>query len=171
MDRRENPFLVGGGEPERRTGIDRRSGQDRRLRVRAAFGVEEEQLDALLDEMDQITQGPGREMRKADRFVWRSDNLMLYIDEGGEQACYRAPTRDISVGGLSFLHGYRIQPGQQIRLRFPDAPSTREVHARVCRCRHLEGRIYEIGVRYLSPGMGRALLEAFMKDGIVQRAD
>jgi hypothetical protein len=40
--------------------------------------------------------------------------------------------------------------------------TSREVYARVVRCRRLEGSIYEIAVRYVSPGMGQSLPDSVL---------
>ena len=119
---------------------------------------------AVLDDLDRASSSADAGQRRAERYPWRS-RVLLYVGEGGKEVPYNAPTRNISVGGLSLLHGYMLSPGQEVRVRFPGPGwSTREVAARVCRCRRLEGRFYEIGVRWVNASLGEDLLEAFVRD-------
>lgn len=133
-------------------------------KARSCLPYAEEHIQALLDERDRAESSVAASRRRAERYPWRS-HILVYLGEEGREVAYQAPTRNISVGGLSFLHGYMISPGQEIRLRFPGPGwSTRDVTARGCHCRRLEGRICEVGVRWVNPSLGEDLLEAFVRD-------
>src|SRR5438874_2518372 len=60
------------------------------------------------------------------------------------QECY-VLTRDISRGGVSFLHPRKLVVGQRIELAFQDG---KEVAVRVQRVRQLARRCYLIGCRF-----------------------
>ena len=136
----------------------------RASKARSCLPYPEERIKAILDRLDQADSSVDTSRRRSARYGWRS-RVLLYLGEGGREVPYEAPTRNISVGGLSFLHGYMISPGQEVWLRFPGPGwSTRDVAARGCRCRRLEGRIYEIGVRWVNSSLGEDLLEAFVRD-------
>jgi hypothetical protein len=133
-------------------------------KARKALRFSDEKIDEILDCLDQLEVAVGRVRRKHGRAKWRRKDLVVSIDEGAEKNLYEVATRNISVGGISFLHVFMLTPGQEVGIRFSGPRWTsRDVYARVVRCRRLEGSVFEIAVRYASPGMGQRLLESVLE--------
>ena len=68
---------------------------------------------------------------------------------GGSQALYLVRPRNISAGGIGFLHGNYLHEGSHcgLALRTIDK-RTRTLAGRVAWCRHLRGRVHEVGVSF-----------------------
>ena len=60
---------------------------------------------------------------------------------------YRVFTKDVSRGGISFLHGEQLFPGEQMTVVLSDGRS-RPVE--VVRCRRIEDRCFEIGAKFIA---------------------
>ncbi len=129
----------------------------------------EDQIDFLCDQLDADKGERDRSRRRFPRHSWRT-RVLIQVTEGDRVIAYEAPTRNISVSGLSILHGYMICPGQVLEVRFPGPGwSSREVAACVCHCRRVQGRVYEIGLRFVNAAVGEDLLEAFIRDDRTQK--
>lgn len=139
-------------------------GRQDSTKPRQSIRLEPGEIGTILDGLDAGEAGAPDNRRKTERHRWRGDRLLVFIDEDRRETAYRVPTRNISVGGVSFLHGYMISVGTELRLRFEGlAGPARDVFARVCRCRRVQGPIHEVGVRYVQPAMGPPLLSAVMQ--------
>jgi hypothetical protein len=135
-------------------------------RPRAAVRVGKQQVEEILDDLDRSESVASREARRYPRYRWRSDNLVVFVPQEGVETPYQAPTRNISIGGISILIGFMLTTGQNVRIRFRQQGwRKKDISARVCHCRRVVGSIHEVGIRYVVPGMGEELLAILMQSG------
>ena len=92
-----------------------------------------------------------RQMRRYDRHpyhVW--DGLLIRLKPPeGEWAGFRVTPRNISSGGLSFLHGSFVYPGSRCVAMLRTLQGEHVVaQGQVVRCRVVRGRAYEISVAF-----------------------
>ncbi|MBN2476776.1 MAG: PilZ domain-containing protein [Pirellulales bacterium] len=69
------------------------------------------------------------------------------------EAWHRVFARDISRCGLAFLHSEQLFPREQMRLVLPDG---KESLIEVARCRQIQPRCFEVGVRFVERFRGSA---------------
>ena len=68
---------------------------------------------------------------------------------GGTVISLAVAPRDISAGGVGFLHGAFVHTGTLCRMRIQDGSGcTTYAHGHVVRCEHLRGRVHLVGVRF-----------------------
>lgn len=120
-----------------------------------ALRLTEGQRQALLSNMeDWVGDYRGVELRDNDRLPYRSQAglvLKLY-HPGGSVIDYLVRPRNISRHGLGFLHGsyLHVDSRCQVHLRTKSGDLL-TMSGRVCRCRHVEGRVHEVGMRFDQP--------------------
>ncbi len=74
---------------------------------------------------------------------------MLIQHPGGGTGRYLVCARNISAGGLSFIHGGYIHPASDCKILLPRRDgSPIAVNGTVMHCRHVEGAYHEIGVQF-----------------------
>ena len=72
--------------------------------------------------------------------------------DGLDVEAFRVRTVNLSRTGMSFLHGAPARPGDACEIVVLDAcGAKRRIECRVVRCRVLEGRVHEVGVRFNEP--------------------
>ncbi len=72
--------------------------------------------------------------------------------DGLDVVAFRVRAINLSRSGMSFLHGAPSRPGDVCEISALDASGMkRRIPARVVRCRLLEGRVHEVGVRFDEP--------------------
>ena len=118
-------------------------------------GVKSVQLDARLaelldrlDEEDLVT--PGRGRRQSARYSYRlRESVVTLYQPGGTTQSLLVPTRNISSSGIAFLHGGFVHLQTRCTVQLITTKNTRQVvQGRVVRCKHIEGRVHEIGIRF-----------------------
>ena len=107
---------------------------------------------AILQELDLHAQGgPGANLRHDVRMPYRSvAGLMVRMEHpGGSALNYLVKPRNISSGGIGFLHGNFVHIGTSctITLATVDRKAAL-VTGKVDQCRHLRKNIHEVGVRF-----------------------
>jgi CheY-like chemotaxis protein len=103
---------------------------------------------------------PEHDRRRWKRWEYRvSDIAVIVSHPGGGAGRFLVCTRNLSNGGLSFIHGGYIHPGSECRVVLPrrDEPPL-AVPGVVVHCRHLESSHHEIGVQFLEEVDATALL-------------
>jgi hypothetical protein len=113
----------------------------------------EEQLRGLLDHLDGATTKPEKEVRRSDRISYRTLNVTIHVLSGTDQVStsFQVPTRNLSASGLAFLHKQMLPIRQRLRIEIPMIDERiLKVLAEVVRCRHVQGMVHEIGVRFQS---------------------
>lgn len=126
-----------------------------------SVGFGQKELDLLLNEIDD---GAAEDRRRG--FVrWPFRQLSIpckIIHPGGNSANILVACRNISCGGMSFLHNTFIYQNSRCVLTLPHPKQGKiEVSGTVIRCTHRRGVIHEIGVRFDKQINAR---ELFVKD-------
>ena len=107
------------------------------------------ELSQLLDEMDRQSETPRLTKRKHERIAFRCMGLVVMVDQNGFLSKLAVPTRNISCGGVAFLHRAMIHVGSpcQVRIR---APGNRwlKTSGQVVRSRYIRTGICEIGLKF-----------------------
>ncbi len=112
------------------------------------------QVVAAWDRLDRAAQLVRNDRRRSERHRYRIDAVVLYIapieGEVRQDGPVLAPTRDISRGGLCFLHGAFLEKDTQCQVVLKTIGEKKwTVHdAHVARCRHLEGGMHEVGLQF-----------------------
>jgi CheY-like chemotaxis protein len=92
----------------------------------------------------------GSEKRKQRRWAYRAERIGITVEHpGGGVARYLVSARNLSAGGLSFLHGGFLHPGARCRLNLLRLDGQDEpIDGTIASCRLVEGRIHEIGLKF-----------------------
>jgi hypothetical protein len=106
-------------------------------------------LRTLLDALDNNPCRFDLGKRRHERVPYRDRHGILYTTQTGRDVAFIVPTRNISPGGLSFLHGQMMHAGQACSIRLVTNEGIwLTVEGVVVRCRHVWGMIHEIGMRF-----------------------
>lgn len=115
--------------------------------IRLSAAKQEELLDRLeqsgADEADARRRGAGR-------VLYRADNIALTVAHpGGGVGRFLIRTRNLSAGGMSFIHGGFLHTGTQVRIALPalDGQMIR-VAGEVVMCRYVASPVHEVGVTF-----------------------
>lgn len=113
---------------------------------------EHEALVLALEERE-ASEGRAQE-RKAERWSYhRPDGLVLRIQQpGGDPMDFLVRPRNLSTGGLGFLHGGFVYPGSVCIVTLVSHDGLNVVaRGKVVRCACVTGRIHDIGVQFDAP--------------------
>ncbi|MBX3394542.1 MAG: response regulator [Phycisphaerae bacterium] len=113
--------------------------------------LNEEELKAVLDRLDAAETQAVKRKRRSERFDYRVKNCVVnfHSSGAGSAAFYLVPTRNISAGGMAFLHGGFVYPGTHCVIQLISKfGSWKNVEARVARCDYVVGAVHEIGVAF-----------------------
>ncbi len=91
--------------------------------------------------------------RRSPRLRCRGEEMAVRVlHPGGSQMIYNVTPRNISTGGMAFLHGAFLHPGSRchIALRRLDGEMTL-VTGCIVDCRHLHAHIHEAALRFDKP--------------------
>ncbi|MDX2116758.1 MAG: PilZ domain-containing protein [Planctomycetota bacterium] len=96
---------------------------------------------------------PGRLSRREPRHrLLDVDRLTVDIGTGSSVCTALVVPRDVSDGGLSFLHGVFIYSGTHILIQLKTRDGEQMlVPGKVVRCTHVVGRVHEVGVKFDRP--------------------
>lgn len=139
-------LISGGG----RYTADMAIGKVRGLHQSAPFDsvtLSPEALDQLLDMMDCHPQTAGPTRRRHERYACRCKGLII-IDQSGYRSIFTVPIRNVSRGGIAFLHRAMIHTGTpcQLLIRTP-ANGWIQASGKARRSRYVQIGIYEIGLQ------------------------
>ena len=124
------------GEPEFKSHLQLSAAEQRRLLSR---------LDASARPA-----GIDRESRREKRWSYRASDIALIVQHpGGGVGRFLVCSRNLSAGGIGFIHGGFLHPGSEcsLLLRHHDG-SPMALAGQVAHCRHLSGRHHEIGIQF-----------------------
>ncbi len=112
------------------------------------------QREALLLQLNENSgeKGDAENARRHARVDFTAESVAItFIHPGGiETSCLITP-RNLSVAGLGFLHGGFIHQNTECYIELPTLfGDTLRVRGRVRACRHISGRIHEIGLEFSS---------------------
>lgn len=109
---------------------------------------------AILDQLDQASRsaGPGRAAPKerAPRFAYRHARLpMIVLQPGGGTTPMIVTSRNLSTSGIGILSEGFLHRGSKcvVALTALDGQS-RSVPGTVVHCRHIRGRVHEVGIQF-----------------------
>lgn len=95
-----------------------------------------------------------RKQRTSDRYPYRlPEGLQVEFRQPEEPPrTFLVAPRNISVGGISFLHGSFVYGGTEcvVNLQKRNGLSM-QMRGRVARCRCIHGRVHEIGIAFAAP--------------------
>ncbi len=110
----------------------------------------------LLDELDCVQAaasedvGPDDNRRQDDRFTYRPGHISIAVEQprGGTTFLSVSP-RNISAGGVAFLHGGFLHTGSRCTLRLgPQHKETKGITGEIVNCRHVQGLLHEVSVKF-----------------------
>ncbi len=111
-----------------------------------------QQTAELMAELDQAATANGNEKsrRLHERFSCRVDAVIVEIDPNGlPPKQFIVPIRNISEGGVAFLHGAMLRVGTHCTLYILlEKGRSFKTTGRVARCRYLQGMVHEIGLKF-----------------------
>lgn len=106
-------------------------------------------LRSILDALDDNPCSFGLSRRRHDRIPFRGTHGILYTTQDDRDVAFIVPTRNISQGGLSFLHGQMMHVGQACRLSLvTNDGNWLTIEGLIVRCRHVRGIIHEVGMKF-----------------------
>jgi hypothetical protein len=117
----------------------------------------------IIEDLDRLScRAMDQGLRRAERYSYREDDgLILEVHHhGGQQIDYLIRPRNLSNTGIGFIHGGFLHQGTPcVVILKTIAPGRMRVAARVARCRHVEGKIHEVGLEFVEPiDLGQILL-------------
>lgn len=106
---------------------------------------------ALLDALDKATGVEGGSTKRGTK-RWRFRNRILTSIKQNvlAQSFYVSP-RNLSSGGIAFLHGGYVHPGSPVAVVLRDKfDGVKIFRGRTTRCTHVKGRLHEVAVQFES---------------------
>lgn len=147
-----------------------------RYEARETLKIDRHQMEHLLGELEHGFNRPKVSRRQFRRFRFRQRHcevLLWHVDDPSTMPSFRSgsggrveiwpraevrpriflmETRNLSVMGISLLHGAFIHPGVCARVALTARNGeTRHIEGRVVACRYLRQGVHEVGVRFESP--------------------
>ena len=105
----------------------------------------------LLESLDHDAPSDGASARQTERCTFRSKSTVVCLQQPGDADLtpFITHTRNLSSGGLAFLHGNYVHGGTDCVVILQALDSQwHSVKGVVVRCRHVSGLIHEVGVRF-----------------------
>lgn len=120
-----------------------------RLDAIVSIKLKPHELANVLNDLDARTSVPVEELRREKRLTCRSTGMFITIDQGGYSSSFLIPVRNVSKGGVAFLHRSMVHGGSRckIKIKTPQG-SWIEAEGKVVRSRHVQGVIHEIAVQF-----------------------
>lgn len=121
--------------------------------------ISDDERRRLLDELDRVQAvasedvGPDDNRRQDRRFIYRPGHISIAVEQprGGTTFLSVSP-RNISAGGVAFLHGGFLHTGSRCTLRLgPQPKGIVEIAGEIVNCRHIEGLLHEVSVKFDRP--------------------
>jgi len=118
----------------------------------------------LLDQLDQSQEiasdklQPESNRRTNTRYSYRKGDIPIVVEQpGGVITRLSVSPRNLSSGGIAFLHGGFLYVGSKCSLQL-SAPSadTMVVSGEIVNCRHVDGILHEVSVKFdmpIEPGL------------------
>jgi len=112
-------------------------------------------VDQILDQLDQDSKPHDRlyrmlrSRRRHERYRYRVRRICVTLFHDGEEATLFVSARNLSAGGVAFLHTNPIDIGTHCQVRLVDRHTQdQHVTGAIARCRYVKAEVYEIGVRF-----------------------
>lgn len=109
--------------------------------------------ERLLDELERARSRQPElkhQKRRYMRVSFRQTGVGVTVETyGGSTVRFRVCARNISRGGLGFLHGGFLHPGSPCDVVLTTLDRERRtIPGRIAQCRFVTGRLHEVGVRF-----------------------
>ena len=142
------------------------------------FSIDPFRVLQLLDRIDAPERGAtvapsrrGRSPRRQPRYFYRQALINLdALHPGGTASQLSIYSRNISAGGLAFVHSGFLHPGTRCDFSLPRLDGLKQqIYGRIVNCRHLDGVMHELSVKFDSDiDAGCFVLEARDDQGELQ---
>jgi len=118
--------------------------------------ISDDERRRLLDELDCLQAvasedvGPDDNRRQDDRFTYRPGHISIAVEQprGGTTFLSVSP-RNISAGGVAFLHGGFLYTGSRCTLHLGlQLEETVKIAGEIVNCRHIQGLLHEVSVKF-----------------------
>lgn len=119
-------------------------------KVRNTINQDDNSLRKLLDSLDSKSAGEKPPNREYVRWPFRVAAVETHImHEGASTSCVYMACRNLSAGGISLLHRAFLHTGTKVQLKLPKVNGDYGiVYGSIARCRHVQGTIHELGVKF-----------------------
>ncbi|MEM7229074.1 MAG: response regulator, partial [Planctomycetota bacterium] len=111
--------------------------------------------EALLDRLDAVDdEQPAFDQRRERRYAFRVRNCTISVVQPGSMRpeSFEVHLRNLSAGGISFLHGGFLHVGTEVNAKLVDGTGKwNEVVGKVANCDYIENGVHEVGVILKSP--------------------
>ena len=112
----------------------------------------QQQITHLLDQLDALAAADGAiERRSSVRLSYRRSGIKVAVHHpGGTSSVRQVVTRDLSTGGIGFIHSGYLYRGTRIDVLLPrhDRSGEDVIHGTVIECIHVKGAWHSIGVKF-----------------------
>lgn len=129
----------------------RRSASEKSSQAIDTVRLDKSQRDCLIKSLDQKrSRKRGNNARRWPRFKYDAEHIIVRITHvGGTVHNYLVVPRNLSVGGVAFIHGQFIHPDSRCEVVLPTPKASWfRVGGRVVRCLHASGMIHEVSVEF-----------------------
>lgn len=129
------------------------------MQVVRSVRLSDEEVAALLNALDDRNEPTQDEHRSHERFSYRVKGCVIHMQQPGDagRSAFLVPTRNLSAQGLAFLHGGFVHENTRVVVQLISRYGSWEnVVATVLACRHVQGPIHEIRIRFdrtIDPGL------------------
>jgi len=115
--------------------------------------LDDEQVTDILDRLDaETTNKAGSSFkREKTRYSYRKKGVVFHLQQPGSNSSspYLAPTRNLSEGGIAFLHGGFVHVGTRCAIQLiPTHGTWNNVVGTVMACNYLENNVHEVHVKF-----------------------
>lgn len=120
------------------------------VHARNSLGLGQRELDAMLDQIDSMTDETPTLRRTYVRWAYRNERVVLRLEHpGGSTVDLPLASRNLSRDGVSLLHSSYVHQGSRCVVLLDHlSKGSIEVRGEIVRCNHLVGRVHEVGVRF-----------------------
>jgi hypothetical protein len=125
--------------------------------------LSDQQVLVLLEALDRKDKDLRTDVRKFKRARFRTGKVIVHVLDAQHsiESSFRVVARNLSADGLGFLHGQMLPPGKPVFVQIPRRGSEDlNLLAKVAHCRHVDGMIHEVGLKFVAFGKSRKLATA-----------
>ena len=116
--------------------------------------LQEKDIGVLLSYLDAQSKAKDKGTRKFERFTYREVTaIVLTIEQfDSSQRSYLVRPRNLSEGGLGFIHGTFVYPGSKAVVTLMNREKQQvSIPGKIVRCRHVRAHIHEVGMKFDEP--------------------
>ncbi len=116
--------------------------------------LSEADINAVFDRLDATETSGARDRRATPRYAYRAQMIIVELKQPGAKVAspFVCPTRNLSRGGLACLHGGFVHSNTRCLIHLQTLQGgLHAVAGSVVRCRHIQGNVHEVGVRFDEP--------------------